>query len=69
MNLSQNLQTDLRSFGLNPEEWVIFREKISKYSIVNKFDRDFQLEGTTKSLTNLAQIEIEKWENIRLKQL
>lgn len=47
-NQISKLNQDLKSFGLNPSEWNVLREKSSTYRIESKQDRQFVFKGKVK---------------------
>lgn len=42
---TKKLSQDLKSFGLNPIEWTLLKEKSQEYRIESKQDRDFVFKG------------------------
>jgi hypothetical protein len=60
-NLDFNLQTaklakDLRSFGLNPQDWKLLREKSLEYRIESKKDQNFVFKGKVSRKGKWAQL-------------
>ena len=42
---TRKLTQDLKSFGLNPHEWNLLREKSQEYRIESKQDQNFVFKG------------------------
>lgn len=42
---TRKLSQDLKSFGLNPHEWNLLREKSQEYRIESKQDQNFVFKG------------------------
>jgi hypothetical protein len=42
---TKKLSLDLKSFGLNPQEWTLLREKSQDYRIESKQDQNFVFKG------------------------
>ncbi len=55
------LQSDLKGFGLNPDQWRILREKNSLYRVQSKRDKSFYFQGTVGSQMNKPQ-----WQELKL---
>lgn len=62
-NLDQNtyLQRDLRSFGLNPNDWKVLKEKSQIYRVESKTDRNFIFKGSVKHKGSSL-----KWDKLEL---
>jgi hypothetical protein len=42
---TNQLSQDLKSFGLNPQDWSLLREKSEEYKIQSKQDQNFVFKG------------------------
>ncbi len=56
----QELRQDLKSFGLNPQDWKIIPESEGCYIIESDDDEDFIFLGTSQNM---------KWERIEILSL
>ena len=55
------LREDLKKFGLDPREWILFAQDARSYIIQNKFDQSFKLQGYTTLQDNDP-----KWRQLEL---
>jgi hypothetical protein len=61
--LDQNQQTadlskELITFGLNPQDWNLVRERTSEYRIESKEDQDFIFKGKVSTKGKWEQLEL-----------
>jgi hypothetical protein len=58
---TQSLHKQLKSFGLNPANWLLFEDLNGEYLIQNKTDRSFILKG--KVAKNIA---MPTWKDVKV---
>lgn len=57
----QNLQSGLKEFGLNPDDWWVQPTNDNEFLIYSKFDGDFVLHGNITEDQNLL-----RWERLQV---
>ncbi len=50
------LTEDLKSFGLNPQDWKLLRERSTEYRIESKEDRSFAFKGKASRKGKWSQL-------------
>ncbi len=55
---NETLSKELISFGLNPKDWTLVRERSSEYRIQSKDDHDFIFKGKVSKKGKWEQLEL-----------